>query len=406
MGNKTTIKILYLMEYPIDLPGGGQMSTQTLCDGIVAYSKGDTSVYKFDSIEEDYCFKPVVVCPTLLKKIPEDYPFDIITYPSDENRELSKVSRVKNFLSRIRHFYRIIRSQRPDIIHVSMSESLISYGFLRCLGLFSKIPFVYTDRGLCYGYRKHSKLCIMKTMKHAAGMLTTTQFNKNLWEKENIPCSITVIPNTISSAFDNYDKNARKIMRAKYNLTEDELVIGFAGRISEEKDWPCVEKLIEALSATGISYKVALVLSVYEDRDAQIVDEIKRGIIKSIGENNLIYMQDLSQSEIADYYYMVDIFVMTSMFESFGKAAVEAMSRGCSVVSTAVGGLPEVIGKQENLYDKEKLSTFTDRILRLYRDRDELTADREYFYNRYKSLYTKEINVTRHIELYRKIMGI
>ncbi len=29
-------KVVYLMEYPIDLPGGGQMSTRTLCEGIIA----------------------------------------------------------------------------------------------------------------------------------------------------------------------------------------------------------------------------------------------------------------------------------------------------------------------------------------------------------------------------------
>ena len=48
------------------------------------------------------------------------------------------------------------------------------------------------------------------------------------------------------------------------------------------------------------------------------------------------------------------------MFESFGKAAVEAMSRKCAVLSTTVGGLKEVIGKEENLYTKETVDRFTD----------------------------------------------
>ena len=104
--NKT---ILYLMEYPIDLPGGGQESTKTLCAGL--------------SQKEGYT--PVVACPTLLSSSPSDYPFEIICYPSDENRELSKYRRIKNFLSRIRHFKRIIKEVSPDLIHVSMSESLI-----------------------------------------------------------------------------------------------------------------------------------------------------------------------------------------------------------------------------------------------------------------------------------------
>ncbi len=376
------------MEYPIDLPGGGQLSTWTLCDGLVKQG-----------------FEPVVACPALLTKKKSDFAFKIAEYRSDENRERSRAARIGNFLSRIRSFRRIISQEKPDLIHVSMSESLITFGFLRCLGMFKKIPFVYTDRGLAYGYRRHSKFCIKKTLKHAAGMICTTQFNKDLWLKEGISVPVTVIPNTISDAFDNYDPEMRNVMRRKAGIGYNEFVIGFAGRISEEKDWDFVPVLVEALKNGGVKFKVALVISVYEERDNEIVRNIKDKIISSIGEENLIYTQDLSQAEIADYYYMVDVFVMSSMFESFGKAAVEAMSRKCSVVSTNIGGLPEVIGKQENLYTKETVGKFVERVKKLSEDPDELEADREFFYNRYRNLYTTQAHVMRHVRLYMDILG-
>lgn len=406
MKDKKNIKILYLMEYPIDLPGGGQMSTQTLCEGICAYSSGDCSLYKFDSHDETCDFSPVAVCPELLTKKKDDFPFDIATYVSDENRELSKVSRIKNFASRIGSFKRIIKAEKPDLIHVSMSESLISFGFLRTLGFFSKIPFVYTDRGLCFGYRKHSKVCIKKTMKKAARMLTTTEFNRNLWLKEELGCDITVIPNTISPAFDNFDPSMRNRMREKFNVSDGEFVIGFAGRISEEKDWDFAPVFVKNLSDAGLKFKVALVLSVYEDKDEQIVKSIKDGIVSSVGEENLIYMQDLCQKEISDYYYLVDAFIMTSCFESFGKAAVEAMSRKCVVLSTSVGGLPEVIGKSENLYEKDNPSQYVKMIEKYMSDEDYREKDREYFYNRYRENYTKEKNVLSHINLYKEILKL
>lgn len=381
-------KVLYLMEYPIDLPGGGQMSTLTLCEGLV--QKGD--------------FEPVVCCPTLLNKSQKDYPFKIVTYKSSENRELSKLSRIGNFLKRILDFKRIIKAERPDLIHVSMSESLITYGALVCSGHFKKIPFVYTDRGLRYGYRKHSMFCILKTMKHAAMMLTTTEFNKNLWSKEDISCDIRVIPNTISKSFDVYNEGKRAELRNKWGIKEGELVIGFAGRISEEKDWMSVPVIVKALWDLGIRFKVSLVLSIYEDRDAQIKADIIKGITDSIGEDNLIYMQDLSQDEISEYYYMVDIFLMTSMFESFGKAAVEAMSRKCVVLSTAVGGLPEVIGKAENLYDKDHLEVLANRIKYLISNPNAMDAERDYYFDRFKSLYTRDVNTYRHSEVYEEIL--
>jgi len=381
-------KILFLMEYPIDLPGGGQMSTQTLCEGLIS--------------EE---FEPVVCCPSLLSKKAEDYNFRIVTYKSDENREQNKVSRILNFLSRIGSFYRIIKSEKPDLIHVSMSESLISFGFLRCLGIFKNIPFVYTDRGLCYGYRAHSKKCIRATLKRAERLICTTEFNAGLWKAESVPCKVSVIHNTIGKAFDEYDPNIRKQMRAKYNIKDDEFVIGFAGRISEEKDWPFVPVIVKALKDAGLNFKVALVISVYESIDLDIVKEVKEGIIDSITEDNLIYMQDLSQNEISDYYSMLDLFIMSSMFESFGKAAVEAMSRKCAVASTSVGGLREVIGKEENLYTKDSLDKLSAYVKHLMSDEDALNKDREFFYNRFKDNFRRQIHYDKHKALYREILN-
>lgn len=363
------------------------MSTQTLCEGLT----GDE-------------FEPVVCCPNLLTRSRSDYDFEIVTYKSDENREDNKISRIKNFISRIFSFYGIIRRVRPDLIHVSMSESLITFGFLRCLGIFKNIPFVYTDRGLCYGYRAHSMKCIMKTMKHASRMITTTAYNRELWLKKNLPCEISVIHNTIGKAFDEYDPMKRGIMRERYNISNSDFVIGFAGRISEEKDWPFVPTLVRALSDAGVKFKVALVISVYEANDMDMVNLVREGISESIGADNLIYMQDLSQADISDYYYMVDAFVMSSNFESFGKAAVEAMSRRCSVISTSVGGLSEVVGKEENLYTKETLEKFVLRIKKLTEDSTELNLDREYFYNRFNTNFRREIHYARHKELYREIL--
>lgn len=382
------MKILFLMEYPIDLPGGGQLSTWTLCEGLRKNG-----------------FEPVVACPTLLDKRRNVFDFKVVEYRSDENRERNKCARIRNFLGRIFSFYRIIKKEKPDLIHVSMSESLITFGFLRCLGIFKDIPFVYTDRGLAYGYRRHSKFCIKKTMKYASAMICTTEYNKRLWAKEKMTVPIKVIPNTISSAFDIFDITKRPMMRARYGVAENEFVVGFAGRISEEKDWDFVPVLVKALEEAGVKFKVALVLSVYEQRDEGIAERIRKGITDVIGRDRFIYMHDLSQREIADYYYMVDVFVMSSMFESFGKAAVEAMSRKCSVVSTDVGGLSEVVGKKENLYTKGEIKRFTDRVLKLSTDREELDNDREFFYNRYRNLYTTETHVVRHIKIYNDIIN-
>lgn len=146
-------------------------------------------------------------------------------------------------------------------------------------------------------------------------------------------------------------------------------------------------------------------MAVYEERDAKIVRSVCDGIRDVIGDDNLIYMQDLDQTAIAEYYYLVDFFVMTSCFESFGKAAVEAMSRKCIVLSTPVGGLPEVIGNKDDLYDMDNLQKLADRIRYFMDNADAAERERDMFYNRYSDNYTVDRNVEGHIKLYREILG-
>jgi len=193
-------------------------------------------------------------------------------------------------------------------------------------------------------------------------------------------------------------------MRKKAGLTENDFVIGFAGRISEEKDWPFVKELVPMLQKSGITMKIALVLSVYEAQDEAIAADLKRAITASVGEDNFIYLQDLSQQEIADYYYLVDVFMMTSVFESFGKAAIEAMSRKCAVISTRVGGLPEVIGKEEDLYTKETVDTCINRVKQFWSDRELLQEEKEFFYQRFHDHYTQSSCLNNHEMLYAQIL--
>ena len=70
------------------------------------------------------------------------------------------------------------------------------------------------------------------------------------------------------------------------------------------------------------------------------------------------------QDTIQSYYDKIDILCMPSRSEGFGLTAIEGMARGCVVVASDVGGLPEVVlnGKVGLLHKSENIGVLADKI--------------------------------------------
>jgi glycosyltransferase involved in cell wall biosynthesis len=54
------------------------------------------------------------------------------------------------------------------------------------------------------------------------------------------------------------------------------------------------------------------------------------------------------QEDVRPYLSAMDVFMISSQFEGLPIALLEAMAMECGVVSTAVGGIPEVVRSGEN----------------------------------------------------------
>lgn len=80
------------------------------------------------------------------------------------------------------------------------------------------------------------------------------------------------------------------------------------------------------------------------------------------------------QDSIAEIVSSCDVFLLPSQTESFGLAALEAMSCGVPVIATRTGGLPELVRQGENGFlseigdvedmSKHALQILTDQGLR------------------------------------------
>jgi N-acetyl-alpha-D-glucosaminyl L-malate synthase BshA len=85
-------------------------------------------------------------------------------------------------------------------------------------------------------------------------------------------------------------------------------------------------------------------------------------------DDAVVFLGD--QEYISDVLPAADVFLLPSQHESFGLAALEAMSCGVPVVGSRIGGLPEVIAHEETgfLCEPTDVNCMTAIVLGLFRD--------------------------------------
>jgi len=131
--------------------------------------------------------------------------------------------------------------------------------------------------------------------------------------------------------------------RAKGN---GELNILFVGRLEERKGIDIVLDSVPELVSEFPKIKFQIAgrndIAAEDGRTymAQFLDENKKkGVLK-----NVDFLGHVSDEALGALYENCDIFVAPSRYESFGQILVEAMAHGKPIISSAVGGIVEVLG--------------------------------------------------------------
>lgn len=363
-----------LLDYNLSVKGGAQFSTFEIARGLrkkfkVSILMPGKSKYEYKNLE-------IINIEEL------DYNSSIFRNPL-------------KFLLSLKYFYINIKKYKPDIIHAQMPVSLMIVCFLKKIKLIeSKI--IFTERGLFSDYCLLNKLFMKMNFREIDKFITTTNLNYEDWKKyflKNQSDKMSVIYNTAKIEYeknnvDNIKFDSKKIKK-----------IGFCARFIEDKDWDLAVKITEeVLKKNGI--KVVMVMGCFSEKEKKDWLKLKEYLYSKYG-NKVELFCNLNTEELLEFYDSIDLFILTSKNESFGRTAVEAMSRGCCVFGKNNGGLREVLGEEKYLFNN--LAEVLLKIQALFDNDLILSQEKKKNYDKYYSNFSIKKNLDSYEKLYGEV---
>lgn len=244
--------------------------------------------------------------------------------------------------------YKIFKQEKFNIVHYSTPKA----AFLSAIaGRLAGCPvLLYTLRGLGYtsfvGLRKSiAKLCEKIACRSAHYVIAISKSLKKEAVEENLLSKgrIKVIGMGSSKGvnLDQFRLNEKTATSAKkirqgLGISNDDVVIGYAGRLTKEKG--IIELLAAFANIRKINYTVDVLLVGDQDQRNPLPDEILRLISKDTN----IHMVPFNNN-VVNYIAAMDIVVLPSYREGFGNVLIEASAMEKPVVGTNITGCCDAI---------------------------------------------------------------
>ena len=259
----------------------------------------------------------------------------------------------------------LIKYEKLDVLHVHYAIPHATSAFLakQILGEQGKdVAVITTLHGTditLIGSDPSYKDVVDFSINKSDGVTAVSEYLKEeTYKKFDIKKDIEVIPNFID--LDRF-KRSNKGHFKKAICPEDEKVVTHVSNFREVKNVPDVISTFDRILKNGIEAKL---LMVGDGPDRQRAENRCRELkicdkVRFLGK----------QEQVEEVLSMSDLFLIPSGSETFGLAALEAMSCGVPVVSSNIGGLPEVNIHGETGYlcelgDVESMGECSTKILK------------------------------------------
>ena len=137
---------------------------------------------------------------------------------------------------------------------------------------------------------------------------------------------LILVRNGIDTAKFAFNDNIRNEIRGKYNISDKSLVVGFIGRLSNQKNPLKAISIFEKLEKCCDSKLVII-------GDGELKNDMLSRINNSTARDSILYLG--FKDNVEQYMNMLDILLMPSVFEGLPLTAIEAQCNGLKCVLSA-----------------------------------------------------------------------
>jgi len=225
----------------------------------------------------------------------------------------------------------IFRDRKIDIVH---SHEFTMAVFGAAAAKLSNLPhFITLHGGTYWGKRRRRRAATRWAFRNSNGIIAVSEpYRQTIATVLGVSESrLSVVPNGIP-----IEAGDREPVRADLDLADSDVLMVAVGNLYPVKGH---RFLIEAAGNLPRESGWKLVIAGRGEEESRL-----RNLIERYDLTDRVHLLGL-RDDIPNLLAAADIFVMPSLSEGLPLALLEAMAAGTSIVASAVGGIPEVTGR-------------------------------------------------------------
>lgn len=299
--------------------------------------------------------------------------------------------------------YRLIKEIKPDVLH-SYNLSTIEYQWLAPV---AGVPLrIHAEHGRdsydIYGSVKKYQM-LRRIMSPFINHFVSVSQDLNDWLLNDVQLpnkKLRLIKNGIDTDYYQPDSSNHK----KNNRYSGKFIFGHVSRLHPIKNQQfLIDSFSRACSACEDFKENCLLVIVGDGPDKE---KLEVQVSKSeILRERVIFTG--SQTNVKDYYREFNVFLMSSIAEGIPMTLLESMSMGLPHLVTSVGGIKEVVEKDQTgvSLEADEKHTYHQRMLELFNSR-EVLCDMSYKARmRVVSDYSQAQMVSAYNKLYETVLN-